>query len=143
MRPEYLELHKAHRQHLGVHWDIKDLTDYGLPYFFQSFQRGHGAPKGNGAKALREVIQLADQLGHELTLCTFGERLLKYYREFGFIQEPNDCYVCFMRRPVPADKARRKEPDPVTAIELGKVFGELSALQAQRDGSSSVAYQSN
>lgn len=135
MRTEYKDLAEAHLKHLGVHWDM--MPSYrGLDNCFSSFTRNASAPKGNGARALREVIALADQLGHELTLFTSGEKLTAYYQQFGFVREAHPHFQVVMRRPVPADAVRRKEVDPAIAEELGWLAGYISACQAQIDARS-------
>jgi hypothetical protein len=72
-----------HIRDLGVTWTM-------TAGYFASFGRHPTCRKGNGAKALHEICDLADQLGLDIFLDTRPEKLIKYYEKFGFKYEGED-----------------------------------------------------
>ena len=67
---------------------------------FWSFERGRGAPKGNGRIALQEVCDLADSLGVSIWLYTVVPELYSYYESFRFEEKSRDnTYREYLREP--------------------------------------------
>lgn len=107
MLRSYAEIDKLRERHqdtLLVSWSIHDINNGKAK--FSAFFRREGSPKGNGAKALKEVVALADKLGLELELFAQfrgnnPQKLVKYYMQFGF-RRTGDNYGIFpvMRRVV-------------------------------------------
>ena len=81
-------LREEHWQRYKVNWEV-DMHDDGQVATFSCFGRS-GFPgnetKGNGAKALTEVLALADEMKLNLHMWTVYEKLIPYYEGFDFIQ---------------------------------------------------------
>ncbi len=89
---DFFQLRDSHYEKLGVNWSI-DLRRDGSAYF-SCFQRRSDAPKGNGAKALKELLDIADKNSIPVELFAQDRsdngRLVAYYRQFGFEKTDRD-----------------------------------------------------
>lgn len=90
IRYQFRALREEHVSKLGVDWHMSHYFSENNWYFSCFCRRDYysearnGPTKGNGAKALREVCELADKLGVTLQLDTVYEKLYGYYESFGF-----------------------------------------------------------
>lgn len=98
-------LEAEHNEKLRVSWSVTfDPRFEGLTFMCFNrwdFRSPNGA-KGNGAIALRQVCDLADELELTLSLWTPADKLHAYYRSFGFeLQGPRepDRVAVFKRKP--------------------------------------------
>lgn len=100
---QFNALEAEHNETLRVSWSATfDSRFEGLT--FMCFNRWNRSPdtKGNGAIALRQVCDLADELGLVLSLWTHVEKLHAYYRSFGFElqgERAQDRAAIFKRKP--------------------------------------------
>lgn len=82
------KLNERHRKVYSVNWSVHSIEDKEAK--FSCFYRyGEVGRKGNGAKALQEVIDLTDKWGLNLTLFAqykgnTPRKLVSYYAKFGF-----------------------------------------------------------
>lgn len=77
-------LQGIHHEKYGVAWHTQSAGDDTIR--FSSFHRFNGE-KGNGAKALKEVCDLADTYGVKVTLYTEFPKLVPFYEKFGFVKD--------------------------------------------------------
>src|SRR5215467_8955075 len=83
----FAALAKRHRAQLGVNYGIRPMFGpYSIVALHRpgSYGRDGGPTKGNGAKAIRELCWLADELKITLSLGTSRRRLIPYFEQFGF-----------------------------------------------------------
>jgi hypothetical protein len=88
MEMRFDRLLEQHDRLYGVNWSIR-IDDALEMATFCSFNRSHfplQTGKGNGAIALKEVCDLADELKLHMYLWTLYEPLVEYYERFGFDQ---------------------------------------------------------
>lgn len=83
---DFQKLADDHKDRLGVLYVVTNTgsTD---EWTFHSFYNYSGI-KGRGAEALREVCELADHHGIELSLWCVRPKLFPYYEAFGFKMRP-------------------------------------------------------
>ena len=89
LREMISDLNVKHHSLYGVTWDLSIRDTH--PAYFSCFYRYKETEKGNGAKALREVLDLADQFGLAIELFAQEQKdtpgkLVSYYEQFEFVK---------------------------------------------------------
>jgi hypothetical protein len=81
---QFSKLRTRHWKKKRVEWCWRLQHDRSI--YFGSFGNRSDV-KGRGAECLREVCDLADKMGLDITLWTQPVRLHSYYESFGFVFE--------------------------------------------------------
>lgn len=88
------------RKRLGVTWKITNSSSYlpNVPYF-DCFER-FNAPKGRGAAILTVICRVFDRMNEALCLVAVNDKLVEYYKQFGFsLVEHSGSYRLMVRVP--------------------------------------------